>query len=227
MRAINLGCGVLAATLAGSAAADFLGWAANVSQQGDYGIMDVYAMFDDSGDAMFGVLELYLEPAGFAMFHQDNLFAPAWAPQYSFSADSIDSYLTIGDHAVPLSNPTAPVPDFLNWFGPEAVLPPYSVPGPGSPVGWTNQLHSTTPIYPAAVVPNLNETGSSLGVLVGRFAILNPADDIRREFRFDGRAHWDDTLRFAYDEKTFAYLPTPGGIAVVVLAGLVGRRRRA
>lgn len=229
MRKVILGSGLLAACVAGSANAAFIGWGANVSQDGELGIIDVYATFDGGGhdNRMLNVFSLNMSTIGFTDFWHNDFTSPpgggagVWQPQAGVNA--MDSYVTIG-HEPGFANPTAGDPSFQsgNWST-VGTAAPFATDG-GLP-GWYNG-NPGNPVLPVLMEVNGVETWA---VLVGRFITVNPQDGNFRSIVFDGWAGWGNGLNPTLDSKTFTYInvPTPGALALVGLAGLVGRRRRA
>jgi len=229
MRKAIIGSGLLAACVAGSANAAFLGWGAKVSQSGDTGILDVYGVFDGTtgtGNIMLSVIAANITTSGFSTFLHNDLTGGAWAPQFMTGTGAMDSFVTIGS-ATGFANPTAGDPSFSNWLAGASVVPH----GPGGPgvapfPGWYNNVPGT-PVFASAVTLDYNPHGGGFGVLVGRFVINNPLGGDGRTLTFSARGGWGDGLNPIDDTQTFAYIPTPGALALVGLAGLVGRRRRA
>lgn len=226
MRKAIIGSGLLAACVAGSASADFLGWGANVTQSGDFGIAEVYGVFDGTGfeNRMLSVIAANIQTFGFTNFIHQDLSGSAWNPQ--FTTGAMDSYVTIGA-GTGFTNPTLPDPSFVNWNA-GGLVAPHGPGGVGNPPfpGWYNGTPGT-PVLPTAVTLTDNPTGGAFGVLVARFVVNNALADGQLTIVFDATGGWGDGMEPISNSLTIRYIPTPGALALVGLAGLVSRRRRA
>jgi len=243
----------LGLAVSGVASAAFTGYtvtATNVSSGGQNLVRyELFAVFSGATDTVLNVFNFKAaggwaaNPAAASGFwHKDNSDYNGgvlsqqygtWAPVLTGSATAnrpFDSYLTIGggatganttnaDPSWPASGggwsradlPTSPLPaaDAIGWFNSN---PPNLQGRVGnSPAGGT-AANGWTAAVPAG------------GVRLGQF-ILSAGDTVNRTYNL--RTAYNDGagggVQFA--ETTFS-LPAPGAVALLGLAGLVGRRRR-
>jgi MYXO-CTERM domain-containing protein len=225
--------GVWAAGLAGtvvlasSASASFTGYVfdsyANDSMT--HAIIDVYAQFDDANDTVLNVFNSMISTStGVAFNHNDfntlSGLAGAWNVVQSGNIPgvvnaSIDSFVLIGG-VIGGTNTTSLDPSFDPSTG-------GSVP---TNAGWFN----SNP-------PNLQGRvdAGSLRTWVARFVIEGTNASVN--LNFAANLGYNQGLgtpaQFAYDNgqgsgpmTSVAFVPAPGAIALLGLAGLAGRRRR-
>lgn len=228
MRKVLLGTGLTAAALTASANAAFLGLACisdtvNVSGV-DYLRVEVYAMFEATNEKVLNVFNANIGLEGASSFyHSGGEGNETWAPS---GTNVADSRCSIGPL---IGGSVNPDPNFTNWNwdnGEDPNLPP--APNAGwfttNPNGGQNA---------AAAVAGLteNNTGSNLGVRLGRFSILAAGDSSNRRLIFDIELKWNVVGQTGStngaDSEIFKYVPAPGAMALLGLAGLAGRRRRA
>ena len=202
--------------ISAAANAGFAGWAANsyASSNGN-AVIDVYAMFTDSGDKLLNVFNMNITLGGATNFVQNDVAGGAWQPLPNFYPAVDDSYVTIGQ-APGFANTTALDPNFSNNF---STLPP----APNA--GWYNGNPSSFTATAGAVTTNQNTTGATLGVMIGRFVLAGVADVVRT-LNVGGKASFNSGTN-AFDSKSFTYVPAPGALALLGLAGVAARRRRA
>lgn len=219
-----VGAAVGAATVA---RADFLGWAANgyvvVENGTEFAVLEVFAMFESTSDRLLNVFNSNLVLTGAASFFQDDAAGTtptggAWLPLPSDTSPLSDSFVTIGQPAG-FANTTTLDPYFTNGIGPSAS----NAPSPDA--GW----YAIPPIHFADMVTtNQNDTGSNLGVLVGRFTIVGL--ESAATLKFLATAGYGDKMpgyEEMTDDETFTYdiVPAPGPMALLGLMALAGRRR--
>lgn len=228
MRKVLLGTGLVAAALTASANAAFLGYAAksdivNVSGV-DYARIEVFAMFQATNEKVLNMFNANITLDGASTFyHSGGEGNETWAPSGSNLADS---RVCIGPL---IGGSVSSDPNFLNYnwdngFDPN--LPP--TPNAGwfttNPNGGQNAAAEVTGLTE-------NSTGSTLGVRVGRFSILNAGDTSNRRLNFSSEIKWNLVGQTGStngaDSEIFKYVPAPGAMALLGLAGLAGRRRRA
>jgi len=219
---------LLAACVAGSANAAFVGFAANVTQDGTWGVARVYAMFSQSGEVALNVFNSNISLIGAGAFNHNDLNTQllgqpgAWSQSATLASPianpGIDSYVTIGNKTPSVDNGTLLDPSFNPSTG-------GSVP---ANAGWYNGSPGNQ-VLSAAVEVNQNDTGSNFGVLVGQFVVNNPNGQITSPRLLIAGEVGYGSGQTGFSSKGFDYIkiPTPGALALVGLAGLAARRRRA
>ena len=227
----NIYIGVAAtAALTTAASADFLGFDGDVSQIGDYTVIQMKAVFDNDTDIALNLFEMQVVTEDNGGFNQSDVQIGAggtWAPNASldipgFADSAIDSYVSIG-YGVGTEAPTngtALDPSFLDATGGLGAYVP-------SGAGWYNGN------------PTNQKTGSAYGggydgisgyaVNVGQFVYETSRmsiDDDFNFFVFDGQIGFGDPeVQFGGDVFTYG-VPAPGALALLGLGGVVSRRRR-
>lgn len=228
MRKVLLGSGLLAACLVSSANAEFLGFGSDsyavTVGENNYDVLDVYAVYSSTSDKFLNVIGSNIQLIGASAFYQSN---GTWQPTNTGS-NAADSKVATG----PAVGNTSADPSFVNYNdeeGEDPTLPP--TPGAGwftsnpSPANNSNgaKVITTQGIWQG--------TNGPFGVFIGRFSVAAGADQSRfLVFASEigtGVVGGSGTF-FSSDTKTFKYaVPTPGALALLGLAGIAGRRRRA
>ena len=229
----NIYIGVAAtAALTTAASADFLGFDGDVSQIGDYTVIQMKAVFDNDTDIALNLFEMQVVTEDNGGFNQSDVQIGAggtWAPNASldipgFADSSIDSFGTIGYGvgAAAATNGTALDPTFLDATG---GLGAY-VPSGG---GWYNGNPTSEQV--ATSFGGGYDGISGYGVWVGQFAFATSRVEAAGEldfFIFDcemGSKDADGEVFFGGDAFIWA-VPAPGALALLGLGGLAARRRR-
>ena len=214
----------LAAALAvvGSANANFTGYSVSSTTNGTYNMYQVFGNFDGATDTVLNAFQIHAivgsSLAGFV--HNDALTSGApstvsgtWNPQFVLAPGAFDSYVCIGGGTGFTSgNSTNGDP---GW-GTAGINQPGIPDGPTAGVaGWFN----SNP-------PNLQGRVVSGQVLLASM-VLAVGDTTGRTFFM--KVGYNSGVAGApvqFGEGLFT-LPTPGAVALLGLAGLAGRRRRA
>ena len=224
----NFVLGTAATTaLATAASADFIGFDGDLSQIGDYTVIQMNAVFTNDSDVLLNLFEMdALHSDGQIDFNQSDVQIGAggtWAPNASldipgFADSAIDSYVTIG-YGVGTQAPTngtALDPAFLDATGGL---------GPSIPVGagWYNGN------------PTNQQTGSAyaggyyglsgFAVSVGQF-VFETESWSNFAFILDGQVGYTENGEVQFGDDTFIVFPTPGALALLGLGGLTTRRRK-
>ena len=214
----------LAAALAvvGSANANFTGYSVSSTTNGTYNMYQVFGNFDGATDTVLNAFQIHAivgsSLAGFV--HNDALTSGAtsttagtWNPTFVLTPGAFDSYVCIGGGTGFASgNSTNGDP---GW-GTAGINQPGIPDGPTAGVaGWFN----SNP-------PNLQGRVVSGQVLLASM-VLAVGDTTGRTFFM--KVGYNSGVAGApvqFGEGLFT-LPTPGAVALLGLAGLAGRRRRA
>ena len=236
MRIAHLSLVALAsASVVTAANAGYTGFQAIVRDAGaGRTFVDVFAGFNTAGDKLLNVFNMNIGLTGGAAFVQQAGVAPSkWKPiDDTSSSSSVDSFTTLGGFSYGgeffTSYSSAGDPNFTNYTTANATTIP-------ALAGWYNG----TPTSPDILAIDLasastNWTGAkdsasaagSLGVWVGHFLVNKGIADTSWTLTFSGSAAFN-TGTNAADSRTFHAVPAPGAFALLGLAGMASRRRRA
>jgi len=219
------------ACLTGAASASFTGWmfdsyAVNV-EGADFAVIDVYAQFDDNTDTVLNVFNSMISTSSGVEFHHNdfntlsgspgawNVTGTASLPALGVVPDN-DSFVLIG----------GPVPGTGNTTS----LDPSFDPGTGGTVATNAGWFNSNP-------PNLQGRvdADTLSTWVARFVIegIDAAVSLNYAANLGYNQGLGTPAQFAYDNgqgsgpmTSVDFVPAPGAIALLGLAGLAGRRRR-
>lgn len=222
--------GAAALGAAGSASAAFVGayfdsYAVNVGGV-NYAVIDAYAQFDNTADTVLSIFNTSISNIGGAAFkHNDSSTLGAGPGSWSVTAcldipgigvvPTNDSFVTIGGTPGP-TNTTSLDPTFTPAT---AAVPPNNA-------GWFNSS-------PPNLQGRVNST--TLRTFIGRFVKTGISTPAALSFAFNmGYNQGSGTgNQFAYNngagrgpEFVVAYVPAPGALALLGLAGFAARRRR-
>ena len=211
---------VAAACVAATASAEFTGFSTVNTTQGDGKVISsVYACFNGGSDTLLNVFQIaYTGGVGTSGFGAGNFWhadftngvaysqaAGSWNAQLTPGFGNADSFLTIGGGA-----------GFLNSTSgdPAFGLTGYNEPGLVTGAGWFN----TNPT-------NLQGQNLLGKTLIGQFVV-----DAGKGWFVFAKVGYNAGLGTptVFGENTFTIgVPAPGAVALLGLAGLAGRRRRA
>ena len=194
---------------------DFGGASANLS------ITDVYLVSNDGKDTLLNVFDLTLGSFAPSSYWQSATGA-GWLPNNLgsiFDTEALregDSFVTIGG----FDATGAQAPGAGQGTGLDPNFGGNSAEAPGELAGWFN----SSPPNLNGRVQALDALGGQLGVLIGRFAVEggSPPNFAGMEVSVT----WNQGLGTSGQQGTFFHIPTPGGLALLGVAGLAGRRRR-
>lgn len=202
----------LSAAVVSSAHAGFTGFTVenmgNVSVGGSSRtVYQVYANFNASTDILLNVLKHAVTSGTMNALHNDtdSFFGGAggWSPTFSNANLQGDSFVTASG-LIGASSSTSLDPGFTSPTGPSIAN--------GS--GWFN----SNPSSPIVV-------GSSLRVLIMQVAVAAGSAGYSASLEVGYKANPSDTTPL-FGSGTYT-IPAPGALALLGVAGLMGRRRRA
>lgn len=215
---VMAGVGSLVLSAAASAAfTGLVGDTYNVDQGGIiYSVLDVYANFDSDQDVLLNVFNTNL--TNLAWVHDDFL-ADNWNPNLALSA--IDSWVAVGGSWGAGDNTTSGDPNFNGLNGQDIPVN----------AGWFNssppnlQGQAGTPSF---VNPNTPTDG--FFTIIGRFVIAEVTSPTSLDIQSLSLT-WNQGIGTPSQQATItdvslAYIPAPGALALLGLAGLAGSRRR-
>ncbi len=219
----------IAAGLAGVASADYTG-AYTVQYTvtaADFGgaevtvnVMDMYLASNDSTDTLLNIYNFNLPSMAPASYFQ-SFTGTGWIPTNlggpfdTAALQQADSFVTIGgfDYSTgtPLQTPGsgAGVGVDPNFGGNNAAAP-------GVNAGWYNSS-------PPSLIGRPGDTVVGLATLIARFATTEDA------FWMEGltfEATWNQGLGTPGQQAQFIWIPAPGALALLGLAGILGQPRR-
>ncbi len=210
--------GVAATMVAGSASAAFVSMnvvSSTVSQGADtFYVFKVYAKFNNANDTVLNAYGMNALPAG-SFWHNDFLsgggsnVAGTWSPTLipSPTAATTDSWVTVGGNAADFGNSTSADPGWGAAGWNQAGIP--------AGAGWFNQ-------NPPNLQGRVNAT--TLQTIIAQFVFKNTIAGFSTPITIGYNQGLGTSAQFA--TSSFA-VPAPGAVALLGLAGLAGRRRRA
>ena len=215
---MGLLAGLAATAVAGSASAGFVGMnvvSSQVTQGADtFYVFKVYAKFNNANDTVLNAYGMNALPAG-SFWHNDFLsgggsnVAGTWSPTLipSAAAAATDSWVTVGGNAADFGNSTSADPGWGAAGWNQAGIP--------ANAGWFNQ-------NPPNLQGRVNAT--TLQTIIAQFVFKNTIAGFSTPITIGYNQGLGTAAQFA--TSSFA-VPAPGAVALLGLAGLAGRRRRA
>ena len=226
MRATTLALGAAAICgIATSASATFVGWFFDSYAVDNFAVIDVYAQFDNATDTVLNVFNGQISITDGTGFHHNDFntlsgIAGAWNVTGSGNIPgvvnaAIDSFVLIGG-VIGGTNSTSLDPSFSPSTGPFIA----------TDAGWFNS-------NPPSLQGRVN--ADTLRTWVARF--VSVGTDTARSLSFAANMGYNQGLgtpaQFAFDNgqgfgptSLVAFVPAPGAIALLGMAGLLGSRRR-
>jgi MYXO-CTERM domain-containing protein len=220
-----------AASLAAAANAGFTGWVGKVRDTGTHYIMDVYAGMSSSTDKLLNVFNANIAATNGAAFLQGATAGTnKWRPTLGVAnMDDVDSFVTLGgfdDGGLWYCGDTTTAdPNFTNYATSNATTI-------AANAGWYSSDPTSSQIVAVSLagLPGATAVGSanaSFGVWVAHFTVLKNSASTGGGVSFNGSAAFN-TGTNAADQRTLAFaVPGPGALALLGVAGLASRRRRA
>jgi MYXO-CTERM domain-containing protein len=235
MRIAHLSLVALAsASIAAAANAGFTGFQAIVRDAGaGRTFVDVFAGFNTAGDRLLNVFNMNIGLTGGASFVQAaGVAASKWKPVDDTSTNNLaDSFITLGgfdggDGNMYTSYSSAGDPNFTNYTASNQTTIP-------ALAGWYNGVPTVSDIFAVSLSSFAGDTvansaNASFGVWVAHFAFAKSATNSTANVSFSGRGAFNSGTNLL-DSRIFAVgpVPAPGALALLGLAGLASRRRRA
>ena len=199
------------ATLAVSsvASAAFTGLAADSYINGDFAVVDLYACYDSGDDVTLNAFNADITNLD---WNHDDFLGPNWSPVLALS--DVDSFVAIGG-TTGAGNSTSGDPNFENLDG--ASIPDLAGWFPGAPPNLQGQAAANEAV------------GDGFYTLLGRFVIATPTAPASLDVNSISLTY-NQGLGTPAEQTTtsgsFAFVPAPGALALLGLAGLAGSRRR-
>ena len=229
-----------ASAVVASADAGFLGFVASSRTVGAYTVVDVFAGVQNASDKF---LNVYNTTSNGTFYQAAGLANKTWKPDaanFNSTRTSIDSFMTAGTYSggayggvYYASTNTNGDPNFTgtSWNASPASAAATTIPAlagwyTGDPTSVDNSTESL-----AGLVGRTNGTGAAganFGIWCAHL-VLTGTKVIGTDFTFSAFASIKDGVTGGTSQasSSFAAVPAPGAIALLGLAGLASRRRRA
>ena len=212
--ALPVVAGLGSLVLTAAASAGFVGIYGDSYESGGFAVIDVYAQFDTGDDVVLNVFNANISNSdGSGWFHDDPV-GGSWNP-FLVDSGAIESFVTIGGFGGPFNNSwTTPDPNWGDDGFNQAGIP--------ANAGWFNN-------NPPNLAGQAQDLGDGMfGTWLGRFVIDLPSSPV--SLNFAGSLTFNQGLGTDPEQPSFdasiAYVPAPGALALLGLAGLAGSRRR-
>jgi len=227
-----------AASLVAAADAGFLGFVASSRTVGAYTVVDIFAGVQNASDKF---LNVYNTTSNGTFFQATGLANKTWKPDaanFNSTRNSIDSFMTAGTfsggayggefyastnsngdpnftgtswNATPASASATTIPALAGWYT-------------GDPTSIDNRAESLAGL--AGRVNGTNAAGANFGIWCAHLVLVgNQA--IGTDFTFSAFASIKDGVTGGTSQASSSFVPSPGALALLGLAGFASRRRRA
>jgi len=228
------------ASLVASADAGFLGFVALAKQSGANVLVDIYTGVGNASDKFLNVYNTNASTAG-GFVQQAGLATKTWKPDaanFNSTRNSVDSFMTAGTYSGAAyggeyyaSTNTNGDPNFTgtSWNATPASAAATTIPAlagwyTGDPTSVDNTAESI-----AGLQNRINGTGAA-GANYGIWCshlVLTGTKVIGVDFTFSAFASIKDGVTGGTSQASSSFLPAPGALALLGLAGFASRRRRA
>jgi MYXO-CTERM domain-containing protein len=229
--------------VAASANAGFQGFVASVRTSGAYTIMDIFAGVSNASDKFLNVYDANISTtvAG-GFFQKAGLATKTWKPDaagFTNTRNSIDSFMTAGTFSggsyggeYYASTNTTADPNFTgtSWNATPASPAATTIPAnagwyTADPTSVDNNAESL-----AGLTGRVNGTNGQFathGIWVAHLVLSGTNVQIGTDVSFAGFASIKDGISGALSQGSSSFVPAPGALALLGLAGFAARRRRA
>jgi MYXO-CTERM domain-containing protein len=227
-----------AASLVAAADAGFLGFVASSRTVGAYTVVDIFAGVQNASDKF---LNVYNTTSNGTFFQATGLANKTWKPDaanFNSTRNSIDSFMTAGTfsggsyggefyastntngdpnftgsswNATPASPSATTIPALAGWYT-------------GDPTSIDNSAESLAGL--AGRVNGTNAAGANFGIWCAHLVLVGN-QTIGTDFTFSAFASIKDGVTGGTSQASSSFVPAPGALALLGLAGFASRRRRA
>jgi MYXO-CTERM domain-containing protein len=244
-----------AASLVAAADAGFSGFVASVRTSGAYTIIDIFAGVTNASDKFLNVYNLTASTTAAGGFYQQaGLATKTWKPDaanFNSTRNSIDSFMTAGTYsggayggeyyastntngdpnftgtswnATPASAAATTIPALAGWYTGD----PTSIDNNAEAItGLTNRVNGTLASATSGGGPGTTSAAYGIWcshlVITGNYAGAAAFSVVQ----FSAYASIKDGVTGATSQLSSSFVPAPGAIALIGLAGFASRRRRA
>ena len=233
-----------AASFVAAADAGFSGFVASARNSGAYTIIDIFAGVQNASDKFLNVYNLSGSATG-GFFQATGLANKTWKPDaanFNSTRNSIDSFMTAGTYSggayggeFYASTNTTGDPNFTgtSWNATPASAAATTIPAnagwyTADPTSVDNNAESL-----AGLVGRVNGSGgaaANFGIWCAHLVVLGNNATIggaTATVRFDAFVSIKDGVTGNTSQSSSNFVPAPGAIALLGLAGFASRRRRA
>jgi hypothetical protein len=243
-----------AASFVAAADAGFSGFVASVRNSGAYTIIDIFAGVENASDKFLNVYNTKSDATG-GFFQATGLANKTWKPDaasFNSTRSSIDSFMTAGTYSggayggeFYASTNTTGDPNFTgtSWSGTPASPAATTIPVnagwyTADPTSVDNNAESL-----AGLVGRVNgqaasatagggpgQTSAAFGIWCAHLVVLGnnaTIGDALATVRFEAFVSIKDGITGQTSQLSSSFIPAPGAIALLGLAGFASRRRRA
>jgi hypothetical protein len=233
-----------AASFVAAADAGFSGFVASVRNSGAYTIIDIFAGVQNASDKFLNVYNTKSDATG-GFFQATGLANKTWKPDaasFNSTRSSIDSFMTAGTYSggayggeFYASTNTTGDPNFTgsSWNATPASPAATTIPAnagwyTADPTSVDNNAESL-----AGLVGRVNGSGgatANFGIWCAHLVVLGNNATIggaSATVRFDGFVSIKDGVTGQTTQSSSNFIPAPGALALLGVAGFASRRRRA
>ena len=226
-----------ASAVVASADAGFLGFVASSRTVGAYTVIDIFAGVQNASDKF---LNVYNTTSNGVFFQATGLANKTWKPDsanFNSTRNSIDSFMTAGTYSggayggeYYASTNTNGDPNFTgtSWSGTPASPAATTIPAlAGWYTGDPTSVDNTAESLAAVAGDRVNASGAAsanFGIWCAHLVVTSNTTT----FSWDGFASIKDgvTGATAQAQSSAIFIPAPGAIALLAVAGFLPRRRR-
>jgi len=201
---------------AASASAGFVGYSVNSAANGNLVTYRVSAQFNSSNDTVLRAFQLHAVQGDLGGFYHNDIVssgtttaAGSWNANFGLGAND-DSYLVIGGNAgLNAGNSTVPDAGWINGWNTPAI-PDYTTSGIAG--------------YYNSVTENMQGKADANGrVLLAQFVLAANSASKTISLKIEHNTTFGSPTTVSTGSFS---IPAPGALALLALAGIVGRRRR-
>jgi hypothetical protein len=237
-----------AASLVASADAGFTGFVAFSRNVGANTVIDVFAAVTNASDKF---LNVYNVVSNGSFVQKAGLSSKTWKPDAAnfTSTRSVadDSFMTAGTGAggyassltggdpnftgaswngTPSSLPAETIPTNAGWFTNDPFSADNAAELMSSWAGGYNRTDSFFVASRAGYAAPGNSGGTTYGIWCAHLVVTNMNRQIGYNFSFRASASIKDGVNGAVTQATYEFVPAPGALGLLAVAGIAGARRR-
>jgi len=241
-----------AASFVAAADAGFSGFVASVRNSGAYTVIDIFAGVQNASDKFLNVYNLNGSATG-GFYQQAGLLSKTWKPDaasFASTRNSIDSFMTAGTYsggayggeyyastntqgdpnftgnswsATPGSAAATTIPANAGWY----TTDPTSVDNTAeSFAGLAGRVNGT--VASTTVGGNAGtSTSAAFGIWCAHLTVLGNNKVLGTDVQWSAFVSIKDGITGQTSQLSSSFIPAPGAIALLGVAGLASRRRRA
>jgi hypothetical protein len=233
------------AVMVTAAEAGFAGFVAYSRNVGSYTVIDVFASVTNASDKFLNVYDVQSN----GIYVQKNTSSTkTWKPD-ALQTRSVtdDSFMTAGTGAggyassltggdpnftgaswngTPSSLPAETIPTNAGWFTNDPFSADNAAELMSSWAGGYNRTDSFFVASRAGYAAPGNSGGTTYGIWCAHLVVTNMNRQIGYNFSFRASASIKDGVNGAVTQATYEFVPAPGALGLLAVAGIAGARRR-